>query len=162
VILHRYIARLPLVSCSEADPWGFGISALLQPPLRSGNNCFLDSAGVKRAQSNLMPRTCDSSVWVCARRRTHSYCRPINKVCTSWLILYMPAEFSLLWPHHTSGGVRSQIRSCGICDGQTYDGDNFIRRPLLPVPVLIPLTALHSLTTVSSRRHSADTDSVLM
>jgi hypothetical protein len=39
--------------------------------------------------------------------------------------------------------VRVQVRSCGICGGQSSTGAGFIRVLLFPLQILIPPTALH-------------------
>jgi hypothetical protein len=43
-----------------------------------------------------------------------------------------------------AGQVRSQVRSCGICDGQSGTGANFLRVLRFPMAILIPPTAPHS------------------
>jgi hypothetical protein len=40
--------------------------------------------------------------------------------------------------------VRAQVRSCGICGGQSGTGANILRILRFPLPILIPLTAPHS------------------
>jgi hypothetical protein len=40
--------------------------------------------------------------------------------------------------------VRAQVRSCGICGGQSGIGAVFLRVLRFPLPILIPLTAPHS------------------
>jgi hypothetical protein len=44
--------------------------------------------------------------------------------------------------------VRSQVRSSGICDGQSGTGAGFLRVLPFPLPFLIPLTALHSSSSI--------------
>jgi hypothetical protein len=40
--------------------------------------------------------------------------------------------------------VRAQVRSCGICGGQSGSGAGFFRVLRFPLPILIPPTAPHS------------------
>jgi hypothetical protein len=42
--------------------------------------------------------------------------------------------------------VRSQVRSCGICDGPSGTGTSFYQVLRFPLPILIPPTAPHSST----------------
>jgi hypothetical protein len=45
-------------------------------------------------------------------------------------------------------GVRTQVRSCGICDGQSGTGKGFLRVLRFPLPILIPLTIPHSSSSI--------------
>jgi hypothetical protein len=40
--------------------------------------------------------------------------------------------------------VRSQVKSCGVCGGQSGPGVGFLRVPRFALPILIPPTAPHS------------------
>jgi hypothetical protein len=44
--------------------------------------------------------------------------------------------------------VRTQVRSCGICDGQCVTGAGFLRVLRFPLPILIAPTAPHSSSSV--------------
>jgi hypothetical protein len=46
--------------------------------------------------------------------------------------------------------VRSQVRSCGICGGQSGSGASFLRVLRFLLPILIPPTAQHSSTIIRS------------
>jgi hypothetical protein len=45
------------------------------------------------------------------------------------------------WFPTTAARVRSQVRSCGICGGQSGTGAGFLRVLRFPMPILIPPTA---------------------
>jgi hypothetical protein len=53
--------------------------------------------------------------------------------------------------------VRAQVRSCGICSGQSGAGAGFLRVFRFPLPVLIPPTAPHS----SSSRFFGEANDIL-
>jgi hypothetical protein len=43
---------------------------------------------------------------------------------------------------------RAQVRSCGICGGQSGTGAGFLRVLRFPLPILIPPITPHSLSTI--------------
>jgi hypothetical protein len=45
------------------------------------------------------------------------------------------------WLPTAAARVRSQVRSCGICGGQSGTGASFLQVLRFPLPVLIPPTA---------------------
>jgi hypothetical protein len=45
--------------------------------------------------------------------------------------------------------VRAQVRSCGICGGQRGTGGKFSQVLRFPLPILIPLTAPHSSSSIT-------------
>jgi hypothetical protein len=48
------------------------------------------------------------------------------------------------WLPTAAAQVRAQVRSCGICGGQSRTGAGFLRVVRFPLPILIPPTAPHS------------------
>jgi hypothetical protein len=44
--------------------------------------------------------------------------------------------------------VLSQVTSCGICGGHNGSGTSFLRVLRFPLPILIPLTAPHSSSSI--------------
>jgi hypothetical protein len=44
--------------------------------------------------------------------------------------------------------VRAQVRSRGICGGQSGTGERFLRVLRFPLPILIPRTAPHSSSSI--------------
>jgi hypothetical protein len=48
----------------------------------------------------------------------------------------------------TAARVRAQVKSCGICGGQSGNGAGFLRVLRFPLPILIPLTAPHSSSSI--------------
>jgi hypothetical protein len=58
------------------------------------------------------------------------------------------------WPCHSrlpnaAARVRAQVRSCGICGGQSGTGGRYFRVLRFPLPILIPPTAPHSSSSSS-------------
>jgi hypothetical protein len=47
--------------------------------------------------------------------------------------------------------LRAQVRSCGICDGQSGTGASFLRVLRFPLPSLFPPTAAHSSFIIRGR-----------
>jgi hypothetical protein len=47
----------------------------------------------------------------------------------------------------STGGCR-QVRSCGICDGQSGAGTGLFRVFRFPLPILVPLTASHTSSSI--------------
>jgi hypothetical protein len=54
------------------------------------------------------------------------------------------SQFVCRWLPTAAARVRSQVKSCGICDGQSGTGVGFVRLLRIPLPSLIPPTALTS------------------
>jgi hypothetical protein len=54
--------------------------------------------------------------------------------------------------------VRAQVRSCGICGGQSSTGVGFLRVLLFPLPILIPPTAPHPSSIIRGWYHRPDSD----
>jgi hypothetical protein len=53
--------------------------------------------------------------------------------------------------HHTAAaGVRSQVRSCGLCGAQNGTGADFLRVLWFPLPILIPPYAPYSSSGVGT------------
>jgi hypothetical protein len=48
------------------------------------------------------------------------------------------------WLPTSAARVRSQVRSCGICGGQSSNGAGFLRVVRFPLPILIPPNAPYS------------------
>jgi hypothetical protein len=47
-----------------------------------------------------------------------------------------------------AGRFRAQVKSCGVCSGQSSTGAGFLRVLRFPLPVLIPPNAPHSLSII--------------
>jgi hypothetical protein len=48
------------------------------------------------------------------------------------------------WLPTSAARVRAQVKSCGICGGQSEAGTGFLRVLRIPLPILIPPTAPYS------------------
>jgi hypothetical protein len=78
----------------------------------------------------------------------------VNSSCAWSVICVIINILFLLWPCHSSEGsrrlltaaarVRAQVKSCGICGGQSSTGAGFLQVLRFPLPILIPPTAPHS------------------
>jgi hypothetical protein len=64
-------------------------------------------------------------------KKTHLFDRAIAQAVSRWL----PT---------TAVRVRTQVKSRGICVGQSGTGEGFLRVLRFPLPILIPPTAPHS------------------
>jgi hypothetical protein len=60
----------------------------------------------------------------------------------SYLLCYKIRRLGAAFPIPTAAArVRSQVRSCGFCGGQSGTGVGFLRVLRFPLPILIPPTA---------------------
>jgi hypothetical protein len=67
----------------------------------------------------------------------------VNLSVTALFACVLAQEFSSRLPT-AAVWVQTQVRSCGICGGQSVTGTDFLRVLRFPLPVLIPPTAPHS------------------
>jgi hypothetical protein len=74
----------------------------------------------------------DSEIKLSARRAERVYCSKCGRAIAQAVSRWLPTA---------AARVRTQVRSCGICDGQNGTGIGFLRVLRFPLPILIQSTA---------------------
>jgi hypothetical protein len=68
--------------------------------------------------------------------------------CSKWWPGHAIAQADSLRLPTAAALIRSRVRSCGFCGGQSFTGARFLRVLRFPLPIHIPPTAPHSSSTI--------------